>query len=432
MHHPSFTPLVRAFFPILVFSWCLVSNAQAQATAPVQDSLTQLASEFADPTTYYLVAKKYYRGDEYPQDKARAAKWFKKAADAGHVNSQWHLGRMYATGDGVDKDFSKAVRYLSKAATKGNDDAAYQLGLLYLSSNKPDPGAAEQWLTVAAKQEHAEAALDLGKLLIKQNKDRIQAEHWLQLAAQLGLKKAEQQLAALKANQQPVAPSTETNSETAEADSETPATPAETQDNNASGETDQSRISKALRDLQYRSYQQETKMVSLRSKPDYWFHNTLEAETAVHTAQTQPYSKLPLQQSPMYSILRDAEKGRQAAQYKIGLSYLEGGQSLQQDSKLAIDWLQRAARNHHQPAQIALGDIYLSGRRISKDYSRALEWYKMAAAAGSAEAQFKLGTMYQRGLGVKRDPQQARRWFQQSASQGFAQAQKKLDGCRIC
>jgi TPR repeat protein len=49
-----------------------------------------------------------------------AAQWFRKAAEAGDITSQYYLGRSYETGQGVPKDYAEAMAWYTKAASRGD------------------------------------------------------------------------------------------------------------------------------------------------------------------------------------------------------------------------------------------------------------------------------------------------------------------------
>ncbi len=61
------------------------------------------------------------------EDKAEAVKWFRKAADQGNADAQYHLGLCYYYGYGVEEDNAEAVNWLKKAADQGNEEAASKL-----------------------------------------------------------------------------------------------------------------------------------------------------------------------------------------------------------------------------------------------------------------------------------------------------------------
>ena len=59
-----------------------------------------------------------------------AAKWFRKAAEQGHAESQFDLGLLYTNGEGVDKDHKEAVKWLRKAAKQGHVNAQKLLNVM--------------------------------------------------------------------------------------------------------------------------------------------------------------------------------------------------------------------------------------------------------------------------------------------------------------
>jgi len=65
----------------------------------------------------------YFRGEGGPRDPAVAAAWFRRAADAGVVDSQYNLGLLYEAGSGVERDLAQAYLWFSIAANGGDDQA---------------------------------------------------------------------------------------------------------------------------------------------------------------------------------------------------------------------------------------------------------------------------------------------------------------------
>jgi TPR repeat protein len=104
-------------------------------------------------------------GQGMPQDYAEAAKWYRKAADAGDARAQTRLGFFSARGHGVKKDSAEAVRWWHRAAKQGNTEAQMLLGLAYASAEgvQKDHVQAYKWLSLvssnpAAKSEQANEA----------------------------------------------------------------------------------------------------------------------------------------------------------------------------------------------------------------------------------------------------------------------------------
>ena len=90
----------------------------------------------------------YRDGTGIPKDLARAADWFRKAAEQGHAYAQSSLGSLYAQGQGVPQDYSQAAAWYRKAADQGNVNAQYNLALLYGTGQgvPEDEAQSEVWL----------------------------------------------------------------------------------------------------------------------------------------------------------------------------------------------------------------------------------------------------------------------------------------------
>jgi TPR repeat protein len=73
----------------------------------------------------------YYNGKGVPQDYARAAIWFSKAAEHGDAAAQSRLAFAYLDGQGVPQNYAQAALLFRKAAEQGNAAAQGVLGVLY-------------------------------------------------------------------------------------------------------------------------------------------------------------------------------------------------------------------------------------------------------------------------------------------------------------
>ena len=59
-------------------------------------------------------------GRDVPQDYAEAAKWYRKAAEQGHVVAQANLADIYTKGQGVPQDYVQAHLWWNLAGAKGS------------------------------------------------------------------------------------------------------------------------------------------------------------------------------------------------------------------------------------------------------------------------------------------------------------------------
>ena len=120
----------------------------------------------------------YGIGQGVPQDYAEATKWYRLAAEQGHADAQFNLGRMYANKVsnwvarlrasldlGVPHDDAEAVKWYRRAAEQGHAGAQFNLGVMY--ANK-----ASSWVA------RLRASLGLGV-----PQDGVQAYKWFDVAA---------------------------------------------------------------------------------------------------------------------------------------------------------------------------------------------------------------------------------------------------------
>lgn len=104
----------------------------------------------------------YHQGLGVKQDYVEAIKWYKKAADNSNTKAQLNLGILYDTGKGVEKNVVKAAEFYEKAAKKGLRDAQYNLGIIYYNGEggiKHDYVKSYAWLALAEEQGSELAAI---------------------------------------------------------------------------------------------------------------------------------------------------------------------------------------------------------------------------------------------------------------------------------
>ena len=120
------------------------------------------------------------------KDWAKAAQWYRKAAEQGYTWAQSNLGYLYMKGRGVGEDYAEARRWLLAAAEKDNHQAQYNLGAL-LANGRGGPQdyvEAYKWLTLAhAKKPSESRAYWLGWLEERMTWDETadakkRAENW--------------------------------------------------------------------------------------------------------------------------------------------------------------------------------------------------------------------------------------------------------------
>jgi len=117
----------------------------------------------------YMLAMFYMNAEGYngKQDFAKAAIWFRKAAEQNSALAQCMLGRLYEDGNGVKQDYAEAINWYRKAAEQENDKALNALGLMYESGLGVEQSyeAAFKWYGEAAIRGNAGGLKNFDRML---------------------------------------------------------------------------------------------------------------------------------------------------------------------------------------------------------------------------------------------------------------------------
>jgi tetratricopeptide (TPR) repeat protein len=141
----------------------------------------ELGDEFVPS---FLLGVMYDLGMGVKKDYTEAFKWYRKAAELGHIMSQSVIADMYYEGRGVKQGYAEAAAWNRKAAEQGDADAQYNLGISYMMGQgvKQDYAEAASWYRKAAEQGDADAQYELAKRYISGEGveiNRFQAKKWL-------------------------------------------------------------------------------------------------------------------------------------------------------------------------------------------------------------------------------------------------------------
>jgi len=148
-----------------------VSADKAKAEEMFKSCATGLEALSEDPkdfrASYALGYLNYAGRGGLPVDKAKAAKLFLKAADAGDVHAIFMCGLLYQRGDGVERSNPKAIDFFLKAAAAGEIKAQLSLGVMYLKAGALGNSRQEasRWLYMAAEGGEADAQYLMGCVL---------------------------------------------------------------------------------------------------------------------------------------------------------------------------------------------------------------------------------------------------------------------------
>lgn len=166
-------------------SWLLVGMLMAVMALGVETP----AMAGDNPEAIYAKGMSYYR--DYPPDYAQAMLWLEHAANLGHADAMFTLGKMYYKGLGVKRDNAQALAWFERAAQKGHPASMFLLGdmLGRRLTGEDRLGEARMWLEKAAEKRIPDAALRLGDMMAEGQGgpvDLAAAIRYYQQAANLG------------------------------------------------------------------------------------------------------------------------------------------------------------------------------------------------------------------------------------------------------
>ena len=108
---------------------------------------------------------------------------------------------------------------------------------------------------------------------------------------------------------------------------------------------------------------------------------------------------------------RAAEAGLADAQYAMAQVYSNGFGGKERNEEEARRWLERAARQNFETAQLDLGLWLIEGRGGQRNMEEGFLWLKRAAESGNVAAQNRLAKAYMAGFGTEPDPILAASWY---------------------
>ena len=112
-----------------------------------------------------------------------------------------------------------------------------------------------------------------------------------------------------------------------------------------------------------------------------------------------------------------AARGSIPQELKLGAAYFVG-RGVEQSSKLAAYWYEKAANAGDPRAQKQIGFFYQAGIGVQRDPGRAVKWFERSAAGGLIDAKVNLGVAYLHGVGVAQDPAFAAQLFHEALAKG--------------
>jgi len=172
-YQPLKTPYKRDMRPFDVASSLekmdILEEAMRRAESNQNDNTTVETQEFrdikakaenGDMEARFDLAECYKNGKGISPSKFEAVKWYRLAAEQGHVKAQHYMGSCHWRGEGsAKKSDEEAVKWYRLAANQGYADAQYMLGTFYYQgwSVPLNEEEAVKWFRLAAKQGHTSA-----------------------------------------------------------------------------------------------------------------------------------------------------------------------------------------------------------------------------------------------------------------------------------
>ena len=128
-------------------------------------SLEQLleASSKGDHDAQYELGVRYEQGRGVSQDVRQAAREYRKAAEAGHIEAQLVMAKLCLIGKGVPQDAEEAAQWYIKAAVQGDAVAQFYAGEMHACGRgvTQDHQQAMMWYRKAAQQGHVQSTARL-------------------------------------------------------------------------------------------------------------------------------------------------------------------------------------------------------------------------------------------------------------------------------
>ncbi len=151
-----------------------------------------------DPEEQYKLAQRYHYGyGNTPQNEKEAIKWYRLAAEQGHINAQYQMGEWYAD----KQNWWEANKWYKMAAEQGDALSQYSLGFYYdlilEAYGAPNYAEAIKWYKKSAEQGYKYAQIALAHMYLDGKgvpKDFNEGVRWYVIAAKQGWEPAKEWL----------------------------------------------------------------------------------------------------------------------------------------------------------------------------------------------------------------------------------------------
>ena len=172
----------------LIFAYKYISNMKRILFIAIT-MLLPLAVFAQTAEECFKKGSNYYVGKNgVSQNDTEAAKWYRKAAEKGHIKAQYYLAQFYSSGKGVTKDSTEALKWYRKAAEQGDIYAQHDLACFYYNGEgvTKDYAEAVKWFRKSAERGDNYSQQSLGNCYYYGEgvtKDYSEAVKWYRKAA---------------------------------------------------------------------------------------------------------------------------------------------------------------------------------------------------------------------------------------------------------
>lgn len=407
--------------------------------------------------------KKATKGDVYSQyqlggfhfqkNPEKSFYWYNKAANQGHLKSQYMVSRMYRDGIGTEKNLKSYLIWLKKVAVSNNAKAAYELGMNYFEGIIIPKKIllAMNWLERSANQEHYDAAYQLAKIydLGKDvTRDAVKALYWYQISANSRKSDVLNRIGQIY-----------------ESDPDIPKDYYKSYCWYEEATLEKSPLGNynlGMMILQGKGIKQDTlkaiKYLTYAAENKHAVAQYVLSKVCYDLKDRYPDNEgFKYGFQAFHWCQQSAEKGFVDSQFKLGLLYYNGKETLL-DYKKAFQWFLKSAEQGYIKSYYYLGLLYAKGKGIKRNHKKAIYYFKIcvkesndldalyelamlemqstkkreftenhvaitylksAARQGNIRAQYELADLYYQGKAFKKDYTKAFYWLEKAANQNM-------------
>jgi TPR repeat protein len=173
----------------------LKDGKDVEAIAAVEERV-----KAGDPEALDFLGWFYDTGRGLPHDPAKAAQFYRRAAEAGQKHAQWRYGVMLDKGEGVAPDPVAAMAWFDKSAAQGFRNAMVSIGVMYSTGHgvPQDHAKALEAYKRAVRARAVAAFNHIGVIYLKGEgvaPDPVEAAAWFMIGAGYDDESAKQNLA---------------------------------------------------------------------------------------------------------------------------------------------------------------------------------------------------------------------------------------------